>query len=88
MRRLEALPDSVWGRNSALAYVALALGDTARGLAAMERAAARDGDLLLAHAIAAPFYDPVRASPRFAAVLRRFNLDVEHLTRPDGGRSR
>ena len=26
--------------------------------------------------------------PRFAAVLRQLNLDVERLTLPDGGRSR
>lgn len=86
--RVRAFPETTWGRWGALAYASLALGDTARGLDAMERAAAGDGDLLLAEAIQSPLYDPVRGSPRFAAVLSRFRLDVARLTAPDGSRSR
>jgi len=33
-------------------------------------------------------FDQIRSSPRFVAVLRRFDLDVARLTAPDGGRSR
>ena len=85
--KLEAMPADAPGRNSGLAYVYLGLGDTARALTAMERAgAAAGGDLLFAIVPSDPTFDAVRGSPRFAAVLRRFNLDVARLTAPRGGR--
>ena len=86
--RIDAAPPATPGRNAALAYVALAAGDTASALRAMEAAAAGDGDFLIATSIASPLFDPVRSSPRFAAVLRRYNLDVARLTAPDAGRGR
>ena len=82
------LPDDTWGVLSARATSSLGVGDTAASLAAMERLAAGDGDLFLSLPVVLSAYDEVRSSPRFAAVLRRFNLDVERLTSPDGGRSR
>ncbi|MBW8770251.1 MAG: protein kinase [Gemmatimonadetes bacterium] len=88
LRRVEALPDGTWGKLSAESRIDLALGDTSRALDAMERAAAGDGDLILAQIFSSPHTDAVRKSARFAAVLRKFNLDVERLTAPDGGRSR
>ncbi len=66
----------------------ITIGDTARGLEALEEAMRGDGDLTLAQAIGSPRYDKIRGSPRFAALLRRLNLNVERLTAPDGGRSR
>jgi hypothetical protein len=33
-----------------------------------------------------PIVDPIRKSPRFAALLRRANLSVEIFTSPAGGR--
>ena len=84
--RLEAMPPDTPRRNATLTYLYLGLGDTAKALSAMERAASGDGDLLF---VVAPFseaYDAVRASPRFAAVLRRYHLDVARLTAPRGGR--
>jgi len=88
LRRVDALPDGTWGKLSAQTRLDLALGDTARALTAMERAAAGDGDLVLAAILSSRHFDAVRKSPRFAAILRKFNLDVARLTAPDGGRSR
>jgi hypothetical protein len=75
VHRLEAMPQKTWGINGSLAYGYLSLGDTARALSAMERAAAGDGDLLLSQVVSSSLFDPVRSSPRFIAVLKRFNLD-------------
>ena len=86
--RLEAMPMDAPRRNATLTYLYLGLGDTTKALAAMERAAAGDGDLLFTVAPFSEAYDAVRSSPRFAAVLRRFNLDVDRLTAPRGGRPR
>jgi eukaryotic-like serine/threonine-protein kinase len=88
LRRVEATPQHTPGRASGLARMYLAIGDTTRGLAALEEAAAGDGDLVLSQIVNSPHFDEVRRSARFAAVLRRFNLDVERFTTPDGGRSR
>jgi serine/threonine-protein kinase len=85
--RLAAMPATTWGVQSALVSASLGVHDTASAFAAMERAAAGDGDLFLSLPLVSPTFDEVRASPRFAAVLRRFNLDVTRLTKPDGGRS-
>ena len=88
LRRVEALPPTTWGRYSSLTYLYLAVGDTTRALDALESAAARGGDLVLAQAISSPRFDAVRGNPRFATAMRRFNLDLSRVTAPDGGRSR
>ena len=88
LRRVEALPSHTWGRYSSLTFLYLAVGDTAHALDALEAAAARGGDLVLAQAISSPRFDPIRGNARFAAVMRRFNLDLSRVTAPDGGRSR
>jgi hypothetical protein len=82
------MPQKTWGRNSALMSLYLGLGDTTRALDALDRAASADGDLVLAPAINSPMFDAVRGSARFAAAMRRFNLDVSRVTAPDGGRAR
>ncbi|HEV8195187.1 MAG TPA: hypothetical protein VGP87_01000, partial [Gemmatimonadales bacterium] len=87
LARIEALPPSTPGRNAGMASIYLGLDDTARALSAMERAAAMPGgDLLFVTVPSDPVYDPVRSSPRFAAVLKRFNMNVDLLTAPGGGR--
>jgi predicted Zn-dependent protease len=88
VRRIDAAPAGTWGKLSSLSRISLALGDTTRALDALEQAAAGDGDLAISQLISSRHFDPIRKSARFAAVLRKFNLDVERLTSPDGGRSR
>ena len=78
---LEALPTNTPRRNSALAFAYLGLGDTARALGAMERAVAGDGDLLFSMVPRDHTYDAVRASPRFAEILRRVKLDPARFTK-------
>ena len=89
LRRVEALPaGTVGGRAVALIYARLGVGDVEGAMAALETAVQVDPQRVAAFGIANMAFDPLRANPRFAAVLRRLNLDVERLTLPDGGRSR
>jgi eukaryotic-like serine/threonine-protein kinase len=65
-----------------------ALGDTARALGEMERATDA-GDYWPSYiTLSSPLFDPLRGSPRFAAVLRRVGLDQHVFTSPTGGRPR
>jgi hypothetical protein len=67
--------------------VALALGDSSAALAALEQSARTSGPIWYVYMpLQDPAYDLVRGSPRFAALLRRANLNVALLTRPGGGR--
>ena len=59
----------------------LGVGDTARGLDAMETVAA-GRPFAISTPLADPLYDPVRASRRFAVVVGRLGLDVARATRP------
>ncbi len=85
--RLERLPAGAPRRDAGLAYSYLGVGDTARALTAMEHAVDTDGYLLLSVIPISHVFDPVRASPRFAAVLARLNLAGTRLTDPHWGRS-
>ncbi|MEJ7812933.1 MAG: protein kinase [Gemmatimonadaceae bacterium] len=58
----------------------LGLGDREQALRWLERAAERRDSWLYAMSVNAPFFDPVRADPRFAAVVRGMGLDVERMT--------
>ncbi len=67
-------------RSTALALAHLGLGDTTRALDAMERAAGADGDLLIGFLLTMPF-DELPWHARFAAVLKRFNLDLAQMVK-------
>jgi Tfp pilus assembly protein PilF len=88
LRRLEALPVGSSGREPGVAYARLGINDLEGALAALELAAQSDPQRLTAWGMHNAAFDPLRANPRFAAVIRQLNLDVARLTLPDGGRSR
>ncbi len=79
-RQIEATPPRIFGREAGLVLAYLGLGDTARALDAMERAAAGDGDLLYTSIAAlslAGGMQTLRDNARFLAVLERYHLDPE-----------
>ncbi len=88
LRRLQSMPGGTRGRSLGLLNATLGLGDVEGALDALEVAVVEAPQRLVNHGLVAMRFDPLRAEPRFAAVLRRLNLPVEHLTLPDGGRSR
>jgi serine/threonine-protein kinase len=83
-RQIEATPPGLFGREAGLMHAYLGLGDTARALDAMERAAAGDGDLLytsITSLFLAGEMQPLRDNARFLAVLERYHLDPERFYR-------
>ena len=54
----------------------------------MERAAERLEPGVVNQPLAHRRYDVLRASPRFAAIVRKLGLDVALFTSPNGGRPR
>lgn len=81
--KLLALPERTWSRSTALAMAYAGLGDTARAVSYMERAAAGDGDLLVLYAN--PMANQVPRGARTDAVWRRFNLDPASIANRDAG---
>jgi serine/threonine-protein kinase len=74
-RRLEASTGKQSSAAGAAARVYLGLGDTAQALTMLERAAAQRDMSFSTEVLAEPFFDPIRHSPRFAAVVTRVGLD-------------
>ena len=73
-----SLESSVGRRNSAPAAAArvyLGLADTARALTLLERAVEQHDVSFSTEVLAEPFFDPIRKSLRFAAVVSRVGLD-------------
>ncbi|HEY0242646.1 MAG TPA: protein kinase [Gemmatimonadaceae bacterium] len=83
-RSLDA--DTRWLVHAARVHAYLATDDTAKVLDEMEAALAK-GEII---AQMIPFldrlYDPVRRSPRFAAIVRKAGLEGRGFTGPNGGR--
>ena len=73
-RDIEALPDDRWFVATAKAF-AYASSDTALALAAMEDALRKREILVSWLPLGDRLYDPLRSSPRFAAVMRGYGLD-------------
>ena len=65
----------------------LVVGDTAQALTALEESARR-GNLGASILLGSQVYDPLRGSPRFAAIVRSLGLDVALFTSRNGGRPR
>jgi hypothetical protein len=73
-RALEAQVGRIPGAAGAAARVYLGLGDTTRALGLLERAVAEHDVLFSTESLAEHFFDPVRASARFVAVVERLGL--------------
>lgn len=80
VRELEARHRGEWSVATGLAYAYLGLGDTARALSMLETGV-RAGERPYIP-FADPMFDPVRRSPRFAAVVQRLGLDERRFTAP------
>ena len=65
----------VSGAAAAAARIYIGLGDTARALTLLERAAANHDSFYSSESLAENFFDPIRADPRFAAIVGKVGLD-------------
>jgi serine/threonine-protein kinase len=86
IRNLEAQHPRPWLGDQTIAFTALGLGDKARALDALERATDAREIWPSTISLFEPLYDPLRASQRFAALIRRIGLDERIFTSPNGGR--
>ena len=85
---LEAKHPRPWCGEFTIANAYLGVGDTARALGAFERATGAGEIWAVFNPLASAMYDPLRGSPRFAALIRRIGLDERALTSPNGGRTK
>jgi len=85
-RQLEATPENKWTRWTGLELAYNGLGDTLRARAALDHAAAGDGDEWPTFGIT--YAKELTPSPHVASVLRRYNLDPANIVaRPGTTRS-
>jgi hypothetical protein len=86
LRDLDRLPRDTWLIHTALAFATLGLGDTTRALSEMEAALRAREIAPKWNSFSDRMYDAIRQTPRFAAIVRGYDLDVSLLTSPTGGR--
>jgi serine/threonine-protein kinase len=72
---LEASIGHQGGAAAAAARIYLGLGDTARALQLLDRAAADRDSFYSSESLAESFFDPIRSDPRFAAIVAKVGLD-------------
>jgi serine/threonine-protein kinase len=70
----------VSGAGPAAARIFLALGDKSRALSLLERAATDHDAFFSSESLAEPFFDPIRADPRFAGIVTKVGLDRRVIT--------
>jgi serine/threonine protein kinase/tetratricopeptide (TPR) repeat protein len=64
------------GAAAAAARVYVGLGDREKALTLLERAATDRDSFFSSESLAESFFDPIRADPRFAALMKRVGLDA------------
>ena len=74
LRRLEATPPTLWFRYTGIAMIQLGLGDTTAALTSIERATDAGEIWSSFNNVLDPLYDPIRKSPRWAALIKRIGL--------------
>jgi tetratricopeptide (TPR) repeat protein len=80
-RALTAQIGQVSGAAAAAARVYLGLGDNARALTLLDRAATDRDSFYSSESLAEAFFDPIRSDPRFAAIVAKVGLDRRILTK-------
>jgi eukaryotic-like serine/threonine-protein kinase len=80
-QRLESRIGRVSGAAAAAARIYIGLSDTSRALGLLERAAADRDAFYSSESLAESFFDPVRADPRFAAIVKKVGVDRRVLAR-------
>ena len=81
VKSLESNLGRLSGASAAAARGYIGLGDNARALSLLERAAADHDSFFSSESLAENFFDPIRADPRFAAIVAKAELDKRLLSK-------
>jgi TolB-like protein/Tfp pilus assembly protein PilF len=85
--RLEAMSSRTFVPPTSFAWTYLGLGETDRAFEWLDRAV-EGRDQFMMPIKSYPFFDPIRSDPRFAALLRKMNLDADLSRRSPRGDAR